>query len=112
MKAQTTAATATLLASLRDATGISCSNCSTCAHQGTDNDGGEPENSTSWPVCDQFEQYQYLKSFPFKKEMPCWEPEFWHSKFTDQLKTGSDQEFSDASDKFEDAVQEVWKSND
>jgi len=100
-----------LLASLRASTGISCSNCSTCAYQGRDSDGGEPEYSISWPVCEKFGQYQYLKSFPFKKEMACWEPEFWLSKFTDQITTGADQEVLDACGKFADAVQEARKAN-
>ena len=41
--------------------------------------------------------------------MSCWEPEFWHSKFTDQITTGADQEVLDACGKFADAVQEARK---
>jgi hypothetical protein len=71
-------------------------NCSTCAHLGTEDDGNYPEFAISWPACMHIERYQYLKSFPFKKEMPCYHPGFWYSKFADLIKTGEDYEYNNA----------------
>jgi hypothetical protein len=75
---------------MKSAMGIDCANCSTCAYICSESDGAEPEYSVSWPVCRQFEQYEHLKPFPFKTEQKCWEPGFWHSKFTDLI-DGSDE---------------------
>lgn len=84
---------------IKERLGIKCANCSTCIHLGSDDDGGEPEYSVSWPVCNKFERYQYLKPFPFKTEQKCWEPEFWASKFTDMI-NGSDESVNAAIDAF------------
>ena len=67
------------------AMGIEVASCKTCLHLGSDDDGNFPEFVISWPICNKVDRYQYLKSFPFKKEMDCWEPEFWHSKFADMV---------------------------
>ena len=72
--------------------GIKKANCGTCAYLGTETDGNYVEFAIEWPICEKVERYQYLKSFPFKKEMPCWEPEFWHSKQAGLIKTGSNAE--------------------
>lgn len=32
--------------------------------------------------------YEHLTPLQFKTEQKCWEPEFWHSKFTDLIKDG------------------------
>lgn len=77
------------------AMGIDAANCSSCAYLGSEDDGGEPEYSISWPTCNKVERYQHLTSFPFKKEMKCWRPEFWHSKFADMV-NGSDESMSAA----------------
>ena len=71
------------LETLKAATGIDCANCETCAHLGTDGDGG----LNSWLVCEKegHERYQYLKPFPFRTEQRCWEPCFWSSKFSDLI---------------------------
>lgn len=90
------------VARLKEATGIACANCSTCSHLGSDGDG--PEYNGSWPVCNKVERFAYLRSFPFKKEMKCWSPEFWHSKFVKNLKKGTDGELMRASKKFRAAV--------
>lgn len=92
---------------IKAAVGISCANCSTCARLGSDGDG--PEYNGSWPICNKVERYGYLKSFPFKKEMPCWEPDFWHSKFTDsdRMRTGSEYELDRLSKQFWAAVDAV-----
>jgi hypothetical protein len=85
---------------LKSATGIKCANCDTCAHLSSDNDGGEPEYSISWPVCDKFPTRHNLKTFPFKKEMPCWSPNFWASQFSEEINTGSDEEMKSIGERF------------
>lgn len=75
---------------LKEAAGVTTANCESCCHLGSEGDG--PEYNGSWPVCDKIERYGFLKSFPFKKEMPCWYPEFWASKFSEEIRTGSDEE--------------------
>lgn len=35
--------------------------------------------------CHKMPKYQGLKSFPFKKEMSCFEVDFWHSEFSDEV---------------------------
>lgn len=85
---------------LKEAVGIDIANCSTCSYRGFDDDGNFPEYSVSWPVCDKFSSYVNLKSFPFKKEMPCWDPCFWHSKFAEQIKTGETEEVKNLMDQF------------
>lgn len=57
----------------------SCEECISC---GTDSDGGEPEYAQSWPVCNRFERYQYLKSFPFKRAPErCFQLDFFASPY-------------------------------
>jgi len=73
---------------VKDITGIQCANCSTCKSLGYEGDGSE--YAPSWPVCREFPAYEHLKSFPFKKEMKCWYPDFWHSIFANQIKTPED----------------------
>lgn len=90
---------------MKEAVGINVANCSTCSWLGSDGDGYE-YNGT-WPVCDKIDRMFYLKSFPFKKEMKCWEPEFWHSKFTAMIVTGEDDEVDAAHKAFGDACRLV-----
>lgn len=45
--------------------------CHKCRFLGSEDDGNFPEFVISWPSCNKVERYQYLKSFPFKKRMPC-----------------------------------------
>ncbi len=80
--------------------GIDLANCLSCAHLGSEDDGNYPEMAISWYVCEKFNRYQYLKSFPFKTEQKCWEPEFWHSKFTEMITTGEQEELIKCIDKF------------
>ena len=77
---------------LKRATGIKEANCSTCAYLGWEGDG--PEYNGNWAVCDnpQKKHVSNLKTFPFKSDQKCWKPEFWHSKFADEVKTGEDEE--------------------
>lgn len=51
-------------------------NCLSCQHLSSDDDGSDYP-SYSWPVCDRFENYSNLKSFPFKKEMKCFVLSYW-----------------------------------
>ncbi len=45
--------------------------CHKCSHLSSECDGNFVEFAVSWPACDMVDRYQYLKSFPFKKRMPC-----------------------------------------
>lgn len=93
-----------LLAAVKQASGIECANCLTCAHKGQDSDGGEAEYAISWDTCEKHPHYTNLKSFPFSGEQECWKPEFWHSKFATQIKTGEHEELMGLVDKFVEAV--------
>lgn len=93
-----------VLAAVKRASGIECANCQTCMHKGQDNDGGEPEYSIAWDICEKFPHYANLPTFPFGKEMPCWEPEFWHSKFAGEIKTGEHEEVMGKLDEFMAAI--------
>lgn len=75
--------------------GIEKANCETCSYLGSEDDGNFAEFAISWPVCRKFPRYEHLKSFPFKKEMACWSPEFWHSKFANMV-DGSDESMKEA----------------
>lgn len=83
--------------------GIDVANCSTCAQLSEDGDGYE-YNGT-WPVCIKYERMENLNSFPFKKEMKCWEPEFWASKFPEMIKHGEHNEILAAIDAFREACE-------
>ena len=87
---------------LKEKLGINNANCETCAYLGSEGDG--PEYNGTWPVCNKFERMGYLKSFPFKKEMKCWHPEFWRSKFAKMIKNGTDEEMKKATNAFHEAM--------
>lgn len=98
------------IAAIKIATGIETANCSSCAYLGRESDGGEPEYSVSWPVCEKFPRYEYLKSFPFKKEMACWHPDFWDSKFANEIRTADNEEVNELCDRFRAAVEEAERA--
>jgi len=77
---------------IKIAIGIKTANCQTCTYLGTDGDGNYPEMGVTWPTCLKYQNYENLRSFPFKKEMKCWKPNFWHSKFATMLYLGSYKE--------------------
>ena len=85
---------------LKEKMGISVANCKTCMHRGSDGDGNYPEIEVTCPICDKIERMGNLNAFPFKKEMKCWEPEFWCSRFVDTIKNGTDEEVQLAVDAF------------
>jgi hypothetical protein len=95
---------------IKIAVGIEKANCSTCANLSSESDGGEPEYSESWPVCMKFSRYEFLKPFPFKTEQKCWEPEFWHSKFT-SIVDGTDESVMKATGAFKEALESVSVPN-
>ena len=90
---------------IKKAVGIDTANCEFCICFGTEDDGGEPESSVSWPVCHDDVRIQNLKSFPFKKDMKCWAPEFWGSKFPSLIKIGDDGEVTRAINEFNKAIE-------
>jgi hypothetical protein len=84
--------------SLKETMGIDRAACVTCFHLGSEDSGGDyPEHI--WSTCEKIDKYNNLKSFPFKKEMSCWEPDFWFSKFAD-LVDGTDKSVDDAMEAF------------
>jgi len=91
---------------LKKAVGIEKANCMMCKHLDSDPGGGEMQ-SEHWVSCRKREHCSNLKSFPFKKEMECWEPEFWKSKFAEMIEEGTDKEVESAIEKFADTVREV-----
>lgn len=77
---------------------INKNNCDTCAYLGSDGDG--PEYNGTWPICDKIDRMSNLKSFPFKKDMKCWHPEFWHSIFSEMIVNGTDDEMEKSAKAF------------
>ena len=88
---------------LKKVTGIKRANCSTCKHLKHESDGDFGE--FKWVECSKFHNYSNLKSFPFKKEMSCWEPGFWSSKFWEPA--GTHYDHKEASVKFKEVVKAV-----
>jgi len=90
---------------IKKATGIKKANCHSCAYLSSESCGGEPEYSVSWPICSKkgHERYEHLKPFPFKTEQKCWKPEFWASKFADDI-DGSHDSVMSAIERFKQAV--------
>lgn len=71
------------LLKLKEVMGVSQANCESCNFLSSEGDG--PEYNGSWPVCSKIERMGYLKSFPFKKDMKCWQPNFWFSKMAETV---------------------------
>lgn len=90
--------------------GIEIANCSTCGCLGSDGDGYE--YGGNWSTCNKYDKFVYLKSFPFKKEMSCWEPDFWHSKFSDMIKTVEDEEIADLNKCFSNTVGQLRQTKE
>jgi len=92
--------------------GIEKTNCSTCWYLGSDDDGSDYP-SFSWLVCEKEEMQRVnnLKSFPFKKEMECWYPDFWLSRFGEMVETRSDEEIEELQDAFIEIVDEWEEGN-
>lgn len=93
---------------MKNITEIESANCETCRFLGSDGDGYEYNGN--WPVCNKYETMSNLRSFPFKKEMKCWAPNFWHSKFADMIKSGTDEELDASAKAFWSAVDSVSSS--
>ena len=91
---------------MREAVGIECANCSTCAHLSTDCNGADPPGDVSWEICIRFEDKESDEKFPYDDPMICWEPHFWMSKFIDDL-DGTDDATDKAFKCFMDAVTAV-----
>ena len=72
---------------LKRAVGINEANCSSCRWLGDGSDGFEYSNQP-WPICENPKKQgiDNLKSFPFKKDMACWEPNFWHTNLPKKIK--------------------------
>lgn len=91
--------------------GIACASCQTCCHLGSD---GDWESGHTFSTCEHMPGRDNLRSFPFKKEQPCWEPNFWETKFADMVK-GDDASNDAASDAFHaagKAIDPTWERAD
>lgn len=83
---------------LKKAVGIEVANCSTCAHlSGVGDD-------VYIPFCEKYPTHSNLKTFPFKREQKCWSPEFWLSKYSAEILTGSREELARIHRNFSNAV--------
>lgn len=51
--------------------------CNYCTHCHEDSESSEGYTLYSYLYCGKNEMYGYLKSFPFKKEMKCFELHYW-----------------------------------
>lgn len=85
-------------------------NCSTCAAFRHESDGEYGEIFCGY-YCDNEdrpgnERLTNLKSFPFKKEQRCWQPDFWQTKFADEI-DGTDETHDSAAYHFREALIET-----
>ncbi len=94
---------------IKIAVGIEKANCQTCKNVGSEGDGYEYNGE--WSVCRKFPRYEFLKPFPFKTEQKCWEPEFWHSKFT-SIVDGTDESVLKAIKAFQEAINTLQSPQD
>ncbi|MEM7697208.1 MAG: hypothetical protein AAF236_02250 [Verrucomicrobiota bacterium] len=84
-----------------------CLNCQSC-HYVSDGDYGEHR----WHECSEVERYQYLKSFPFKKTMDCWRPDFFASKFAaEDFDPEEGTQYEDRVRLFNNAVDPILEDN-
>ena len=74
---------------LKQALGVANAKCSACAYLGDDSD--DPYSGPCH-ICENPKKrgVDNLKSFPFKKDMSCWKPEFWCTNLPGQLLSGKD----------------------
>ena len=94
---------------LLKAIGMDEANCLTCLYKGWDSPGSDDPCEPTWPVCEREENARFnnLKSFPFKKRMSCWYPDFWKSGFAERIQRGTDREITKLSKEFRKAVKDV-----
>lgn len=67
---------------LKELLGIPEANCRSCCHMTYESEGDYGEYT--WNECSKKPAMSHLRSFPFRKDMKCWEPCYWSSKFVDQ----------------------------
>jgi hypothetical protein len=68
---------------LKKELGVDQSNCKTCRHLKGESD--DEYGSNFYYYCSKRESFSWLKSFPFKKDMDCWEPTFWATKLGEDV---------------------------
>ena len=71
-------------------------NCLKCVHITSDYDEGYGASD----YCEKMPKLSNLKSFPFKKDMECFEMNFWHSEFADEVEIDDEESFNIAFNKF------------
>lgn len=75
--------------------------CVKCTSYEEEYDGDPPISYLCGYTCDEHPHYSNLKSFPFKKKMPCFVLDFWHSEFT-ELIDGTEESYDKATDLWRD----------
>lgn len=92
---------------IKRAVEITHANCETCMYFSYDGDGYE--YNSEYPVCNNEKRrhVENLKSFPFKTEQQCWNPNFWHSKFVRLIKLGEEKEIDEAYELFTQALKKA-----
>jgi len=59
------------------------------------------------PECGKYPCYPNLKSFPFKKEMECWRPDFFATQLVFEM-DATDESIEKTTQKFWRIVEEIW----
>ncbi len=72
-------------------------NCTKCLYYIESYAGYEEGGYLEELGCDKIPRLGNLKSFPFSKIMPCFQLDFWHSKFVDMI-DGTDESMTLALD--------------
>jgi hypothetical protein len=74
------------------AVGIDEPSCINCLWLGHEEDGSDTEYAPSYEICTKQgnENYNNLKTFPFKNVLSCWTPEFWCSVFCESVSSSED----------------------
>lgn len=85
-------------------------NCENCPYIEDVSDGWEYGQGPWWICGKKGRQHvSNLKSFPFKAEQKCWEPDFWRSRFPDMIKNGEDEDVGVACTAYREALQAAKK---
>jgi hypothetical protein len=83
--------------------GIKVANCMSCNNRYVEDEGDE-YSSCAFHACESFPYYSNLKSFPFKKEMSCWSPDFWSSSLVENVDLSNESEYNKVVKEFQDII--------
>lgn len=93
---------------LKAALGIESANCASCCHLSQESEGDYGQYT--YFLCDDTPGKANLKSFPFKKEQACWQPDFWATKLAAEIKFGEQNEYDRLYRKFTKIVEATRQS--